>query len=161
MVGEDVVEDQPATKALPRMVPLPGAGEVVEFKSRRRTHTQNREMESVFMDGVDMCRQDLFELLRQDWNSRRAQDEEVSSSDEERDSCRVEEQLLRSHEEPMPSLMQRRSDRLEGESEHAEAGNTADVTDVEISLVAPTVKFGSSSLTIPIRDSQHSGKECV
>ena len=26
---------------------------------------------------------------------------------------------------------------------------------------AQAVKFGSSSLTIPIRDSQHSGKECV
>ena len=30
-----------------------------------------------------------------------------------------------------------------------------------VELLAAFVKFGSSSLTIPIRDSQHSGKECV
>ena len=32
---------------------------------------------------------------------------------------------------------------------------------LSLGAMVHTVKFGSSSLTIPIRDSQHSGKECV
>ena len=81
--------------------------------SRRRTRAQNREMETLLMDAEDLDRrrQDPFELLKADRRARRAQGGEVSSSDEERDSrrnSRVEAQLLGSHAEGMPSLLQGR-----------------------------------------------------
>ena len=65
-------------------------------KSGRRTHAENKDLESLFLDpeGVQKRREHLLEMMKQDRRRRQDEGDQVSSSDDERDMRRVDAQLV-------------------------------------------------------------------